>query len=147
MLLTRQKKNIFLYFFTKLKTYHLSYSIHSRYQLNNITLPLIFETLDNEDYSSAHMKSLSSHARQRPATKSYDKDVSCVLPENPVDFVFHYATSDFKCFKKKKRGQENHAKNFLFIMRSINPNLSYICLVLVVIFSNFNCTQTKHLIW
>lgn len=30
---------------------------------------------DNEDYSSAHMKSPSSHARQRPATKSYDKDV------------------------------------------------------------------------
>ena len=79
MLLTRQKKNIFLYFFTKLKTYHLSYSIYSRYQLNNITLPLIFETLDNEDYSSAHMKSPSSHARQRPATKSYDKDVSCVF--------------------------------------------------------------------
>ena len=102
MLLTRQKKNIFLYFVTKLKTYHLSCSIHSRYQLNNITLPLIFETLDNEDYSSAHMKSLSSHARQRQATKSYDKDVSCSKAENPVDFVFHYATSDSKCFKKKK---------------------------------------------
>ena len=133
MLLTRQKKNIFLYFVTKLKTYHLSCSIHSRYQLNNITLPLIFETLDNEDYSSAHMKSLSSHARQRQATKSYDKDVSCSKAENPVDFVFHYATSDSKCFKKK-RGQENHVKNFLFIIRSINPNLSHICLVLVVIF-------------
>ena len=75
----KTKKNIFLYFVTELKTFHLSCSIHSRYQLNNITLPLILETLDNEDYSSAHTKSPSSHARQRPATKSYDKDVSCVF--------------------------------------------------------------------
>ena len=55
MLVTRRKKNIFLYFFTELKTYHLSYSFYKNDNddyndmIMLITMIMLTRTNDNGD--------------------------------------------------------------------------------------------------
>ena len=58
MLVTRRKKNLFLYFFTELKTYYLSYSFYKN---------------DNDDYNDMIML-ITMIMLTRTNDNGYDKD-------------------------------------------------------------------------
>ena len=58
MLVTRRKKNLFLYFFTELKTYHVSYSFYKN---------------DNDDYNDMIML-ITMIMLTRTNGNGYDKD-------------------------------------------------------------------------